>query len=135
MEGLKEKMGETQQRYNFPYCYGCQKYHHSNTPCAQKEDKMDWKDTVMSYRECQSAKLPTTPPFTDDERIAQAQAERTETMLKDEWIKEGRREVVEWTIKRDCSYHFLGKKVYNFKIVEDEWQAKVEEWFKEEVKG
>jgi len=49
---------------------------------------MKAKDTVMSYRECQVAKLPVTPPHTDDERIAQAQAEIS--------FKAGIVEVTEW---------------------------------------
>jgi len=49
---------------------------------------MEAKDTVMSYKKCQVAKLPVTPPHTDDERIAQAQAEIS--------FKAGIGEVTEW---------------------------------------
>ena len=78
---------------------------------------MEAKDTVMSHQECIKARLPVGPPYTDYERIAQAQAERTEAMLKDEWKKAGIREVVEWI---ESNHTLVEKRL--------DWQAKLKEW-------
>ena len=46
---------------------------------------------VLTYQECQKAKLPVTPPLTDDERVAQAQRDTTfRDTIKQivEWLKE-----------------------------------------------
>ena len=107
------------------------------------------KGRVMSYLECQAAKLPVTPPYTDDERIAQAQ-DKISFMAGEEeeykkWVKAfmkvgvliaeadtvgiaieeikraGTREMVEWIITRFESYH--GNPVHTV-----EWETKLKEW-------
>ena len=43
---------------------------------------------ILSYRQCQEAKLPVTPPLTDDERIAQAQDRFTLSQVVDKVTKD-----------------------------------------------
>ncbi len=54
------------------------------------------KDTAMSHRECQAAKLPVTPPFTDDERIALAQAEITWPIAEQVGMTKGVQSVIDY---------------------------------------
>ena len=42
--------------------------------------------------------------------------------------QEGIKKVVEWIEKRDCAYHLFGDFIHHFKIMDNEWQAKLKEW-------
>jgi len=82
---------------------------------------MEAKDTVITRETVMRLGLSDVRLLDPKElKLLEAQAEIS--------FKAGIREVVGWMNKRDCSYHYLGEKVHAFKVVEEEWQAKLKEW-------
>ena len=85
---------------------------------------MEAKDTLMKEggkRECVfTDKGNYRTPWSIADHTAKKQAERTESMLKEQWKQEGRREVVEW----------VKDELFKEPTIEDytRWQKKLKEW-------
>jgi hypothetical protein len=78
-------------------------------PCDTCEDKPSWGFPTVKGMECIALK----------HREAQAQA--TYEAMKDELIRQGRREVIEW-----INEHIMGFEMTS--VIMDLWQQKLQEW-------
>ena len=103
---------------------------------------MEAKDTVMSDEQIANVIQPYLTSYTRPDgipmsglehsnyvrqqkrEIAKAQALHTESLLKEQWIREGRKEVVIWVEKQATHRDSFTGYLFGYQ----EWQAQLEKW-------